>query len=329
MECVQGGELFEHIKNTEISEREACLITHQTLEALQYLHMCGIVHRDLKPENIMVELDQDSGEVHQVKLTDFGLSKIIVPGEVMMESCGTPAYVGPEVLHKEGYGKEVDIWSTGVILYTMIARALPFHSQDKKRTFQLIKTADPDLESEIWTTISPECKDLIRKMLTKVPAQRITIDEALKHSWFEKYKDYISGIKHKYHPKLDEESGLIIKPNALRKSSKDVSVKISQMQLMMSMTDYAQQVDESSNSNKHQKLNMPESINPIGLFEHAKKNDVKPVRPLVGVRNSRVDAIRGGLASHGIKGTKSDPSRTFQPSKNFDFGAILDHEKQN
>ena len=56
---------------------------------------------------------------------------------------------------------------------------------------------------------------------------------------------------------------------------------------------------------------MPESINPIGLFEHAKKNDVKLVRPLVGVRNSRVDAIRGGLASHGIKGTKSDPSRTF------------------
>ena len=108
--------------------------------------------------------------MHQVKLTDFGLSKIIVPGEVMMESCGTPAYVGPEVLHKEGYGKEVDIWSTGVILYTMIARALPFHSQDKKRTFQLIKTADPDLESEIWTTISPECKDLIRKMLTKVPS---------------------------------------------------------------------------------------------------------------------------------------------------------------
>ena len=64
MECVQGGELFEHIKDTEINEREACLITNQVLEALQYLHMCGIVHRDLKPENIMVELDQATGEVH-------------------------------------------------------------------------------------------------------------------------------------------------------------------------------------------------------------------------------------------------------------------------
>lgn len=132
MECVQGGELFEHIKETEISEREACLITNQILEGLQYLHMCGIVHRDLKPENIMVELDDATQEVHQIKLTDFGLSKIIVPGEVMFESCGTPAYVAPDVLLKQGYTKEVDIWSTGVILYTMIARALPFHSADKK-----------------------------------------------------------------------------------------------------------------------------------------------------------------------------------------------------
>lgn len=59
MECVQGGELFEHIKEAEISEREACLVAHQILEALQYLHMCGIVHRDLKPENIMIELDDE------------------------------------------------------------------------------------------------------------------------------------------------------------------------------------------------------------------------------------------------------------------------------
>ena len=100
MECISGGELFEHIKDYEISEREACLVTHQVLSALQYLHMCGIVHRDLKPENIMIELDSTSGstEIHQVKLTDFGLSKIIVPGEIMQESCGTPAYVAPEVL---------------------------------------------------------------------------------------------------------------------------------------------------------------------------------------------------------------------------------------
>lgn len=80
----------------------------------------------------MVTMDDITNEVHQVKLADFGLSKMVIPGEIMYDSCGTPAYVAPEVLKKGGYGKEVDVWSTGVILYTMIARALPFHSTDKK-----------------------------------------------------------------------------------------------------------------------------------------------------------------------------------------------------
>ena len=146
-----------------------CLIANQILEALQYLHLCGIIHRDLKPENIMVELDEEGAnhEVHQIKITDFGLSKVIVPGELMFESCGTPAYVAPEVLHKNGYQHEVDIWSTGVILYTMLARALPFHSSDKKNTFRLIKEADPDLSSECWQGISEKCKDFIKKTLIK------------------------------------------------------------------------------------------------------------------------------------------------------------------
>ena len=103
MECMQGGELFDHIKDNEIQEKEAALITFQILEALQYLHLAGIVHRDLKPENILVERDPQTNEVSHVKLTDFGLSKIIVPGEIMMDSCGTPAYVAPEVLTKHGY----------------------------------------------------------------------------------------------------------------------------------------------------------------------------------------------------------------------------------
>lgn len=120
-------------------EKEAALIAHQILEALDYLHLCGIVHRDLKPENILVRCDPDTHVAQQVKLTDFGLSKIIVPNEQMFDSCGTPAYVAPEVLSKKGYGKEIDIWSTGVILYTMLARSLPFHSSDKKKTFKLIK----------------------------------------------------------------------------------------------------------------------------------------------------------------------------------------------
>ena len=86
------------------------------------------MHRDLKPENILVEKDPRNEEVTQIKITDFGLSKIVVPNEKMMESCGTPAYVAPEVLLKKGYKKEVDMWSAGVIYYTLICRQLPFQS---------------------------------------------------------------------------------------------------------------------------------------------------------------------------------------------------------
>jgi len=94
--------------------------------------MSGIVHRDLKPENILIEKNPESEEVTQIKVTDFGLSKIAGPTELMMESCGTPAYVAPEVLHKKGYKKEVDMWSAGVIFYTLCCRQLPFQMNDKK-----------------------------------------------------------------------------------------------------------------------------------------------------------------------------------------------------
>ena len=198
MECMEGGELFDHIKEYEISEREAALIVSQIMEALQYLHTCGVVHRDLKPENILVECDEQTHEVINIKLTDFGLSKIVMPGEVMFDSCGTPAYVAPEVLTKQGYSKEVDVWSTGVILYTMLARALPFHSSDRKKTFKLIKEAEPDFETEAWVSVSEECKDLIRKMLIKNPKERIGIDEALKHPFILKYQDFICESKKQF-----------------------------------------------------------------------------------------------------------------------------------
>ena len=114
-----------------------------------------------------------------MKLTDFGLSKIVVPGELMFESCGTPAYVAPEVLWKQGYGKEVDVWSAGVTMFTIIAKALPFHSNNRKKTFELIKEGEPNFSQEAWFHVSRECKDLIKKMLIKNPKERITIDQAL------------------------------------------------------------------------------------------------------------------------------------------------------
>ena len=125
-----------------------------------------------------MEVDEAVSEVVQIKLTDFGLSKIVVPSELMYESCGTPAYVAPEILTKQGYHKEIDIWATGVTLFTMLARALPFHDSNRKKTFELIKEAEPAFKQAVWSSISQECQDLIRKMLIKNPKERITIEQA-------------------------------------------------------------------------------------------------------------------------------------------------------
>ena len=123
-------------------------------------------------------------EVSQIKVTDFGLSKIVVPDEIMMESCGTPAYVAPEVLLKKGYRKEVDMWSAGVIFYTLVCRQLPFQSQDRKTTFNHIMEKDPDYENHCFNRFSLHVKDLLSKMLVKNPQERITPEAALNHPFF-------------------------------------------------------------------------------------------------------------------------------------------------
>ena len=99
----QNGELFEHIKLYEIEEKEIALIMYQLVEAIQYFETSGIVHRDLKPENILIEKDNRTQQISKIKITDFGLSKIVTPSEKMFDSCGTPAFVAPEVLMKKGY----------------------------------------------------------------------------------------------------------------------------------------------------------------------------------------------------------------------------------
>ena len=107
-------------------------IIKQALEALGYLHACGVVHRDIKPENILVELEDPVHEslksqaLKCIKITDFGLSKIMTPKDEVVDCCGTPAYVAPEILQKTPYGPAVDIWALGIVFYLMIAKALPF-----------------------------------------------------------------------------------------------------------------------------------------------------------------------------------------------------------
>ena len=108
----------------------------------------------------------------------------MVPDEEMIESCGTPAYVAPEVLHRKGYRKQVDMWSAGVIFYTLVCRQLPFQSQDRKTTFNQIKEKQPDMDNFAFRRFSKETKDIIKQMLQKIPERRITPANALKHRYF-------------------------------------------------------------------------------------------------------------------------------------------------
>ncbi|KAG2456124.1 KCC2A kinase, partial [Polypterus senegalus] len=159
----------------------------QILEAVLHCHQMGVVHRDLKPENLLLASKTKGAAV---KLADFGLA-IEVEGDqqawfvfmFLAGFAGTPGYLSPEVLRKDPYGKPVDLWACGVILYILLVGYPPFWDEDQHRLYQQIKAGAYDFPSPEWDTVTPEAKDLINKMLTINPAKRITAAEALKHPW--------------------------------------------------------------------------------------------------------------------------------------------------
>ncbi|XP_069773974.1 calcium/calmodulin-dependent protein kinase type II subunit beta isoform X28 [Narcine bancroftii] len=181
-DLVTGGELFEDIVAREYySEADASHCIQQILEAVLHCHQMGVVHRDLKPENLLLASKCKGAAV---KLADFGLA-IEVQGEqqAWFGFAGTPGYLSPEVLRKEAYGKPVDIWACGVILYILLVGYPPFWDEDQHKLYQQIKAGAYDFPSPEWDTVTPEAKNLINQMLTINPAKRITAIEALKHPW--------------------------------------------------------------------------------------------------------------------------------------------------
>ncbi|XP_014599650.1 PREDICTED: calcium/calmodulin-dependent protein kinase type II alpha chain isoform X12 [Polistes canadensis] len=181
-DLVTGGELFEDIVAREFySEADASHCIQQILESVHHCHHNGVVHRDLKPENLLLA---SKAKGAAVKLADFGLA-IEVSGEsqAWYGFAGTPGYLSPEVLKKEPYGKPVDIWACGVILYILLVGYPPFWDDDQHRLYAQIKAGSYDYPSPEWDTVTPEAKNLINQMLTVNPSKRITANEALKHPW--------------------------------------------------------------------------------------------------------------------------------------------------
>ncbi|GIX65341.1 calcium dependent protein kinase CDPK7 [Babesia caballi] len=180
MELVRGGELYDLINQRHrFTEAHTHRIICQLLQIVAYLHKCGIIHRDIKPENILLT---DKSEAATIKLTDFGLSTLCGPKELLTQPCGTMAYVAPEVLTLEGYNQKVDVWSIGVIMYLLLRGRLPFPVK-QVITVDLRQHYRVRFDSKHWDVVSPSAKDLIARMLQPDPAARITVFEALEHIW--------------------------------------------------------------------------------------------------------------------------------------------------
>ena len=181
-DLVTGGELFEDIVAREYySEADASHCIQQILESVNHCHTNNVVHRDLKPENLLLA---SKAKGAAVKLADFGLA-IEVQGEqnAWYGFAGTPGYLSPEVIKKEPYGKPVDIWACGVILYILLVGYPPFWDEDQYNLYSQIKNGAYDYPTPEWDTVTPEAKNLINRMLQVNPAARITATDALKHPW--------------------------------------------------------------------------------------------------------------------------------------------------
>ncbi|VDK83534.1 unnamed protein product [Litomosoides sigmodontis] len=190
MELLEGGELLTRIKKMEtFTEAQACKIMKQLVSAVSYLHFRNVVHRDLKPENIIFE----SNEPHaKLCLVDFGFARLLPSAtENLMTPCFTLHYAAPEVLESDDqlpqYNEQCDLWSLGVILFTMLSGNVPFHARSKCESaadiMRRIRNAEFSFDASQWRDISIEAKTLITLLLTVDPTKRLSLDELQCHPW--------------------------------------------------------------------------------------------------------------------------------------------------
>ena len=188
MEYCSGRDLFSYLKkrNFKINEENAAIIMNKICRAVFYFQSYfGVIHRDLKPENILMTSEGDNADI---RILDFGLSKITIPNEKCTEPYGTLTYCAPEIILDEPYSKEIDMWSLGVMTYLMVSGSLPFNSEEDNDIARKIVYDQADFsKNSSWKSLSYECIDFIKKLLEKDSKKRMVIEEALKHPWFKKY----------------------------------------------------------------------------------------------------------------------------------------------
>ncbi|XP_019746107.1 ribosomal protein S6 kinase alpha-5 isoform X3 [Hippocampus comes] len=191
LELLGGGELLERIRRKRhFSETEASGIMRKLVSAVSHMHDVGVVHRDLKPENLLFT---DESESSEIKIIDFGFARLKPPDNQLLKTpCFTLQYAAPEILKYDGYDESCDLWSLGVILYTMLSGQVPFQCQEQSLThtsaeeiMKKIKQGDFSFEGEAWRNVSQQAKDLIQELLTVDPSKRIKMCGLRYNAWLQ------------------------------------------------------------------------------------------------------------------------------------------------
>ncbi|PLW36179.1 hypothetical protein PCANC_03642 [Puccinia coronata f. sp. avenae] len=236
-ELASGGELFQRIYDQgKFTEKDAIKVIRATLSGINYLHSHQIVHRDLKPENLLyktrAELDPTGSDLlrpkssiilsgspilskpspsedhndDQLVIADFGIaSSLSSENELLTTMCGSPGYAAPEILNNQGHGKPVDLWSIGVVTYTLLCGYSPFRSENRAELIKETTRAKVEFHQRYWTNISQAAKEFILGLLKPNPDDRMTAEQALQHHWvmgqIESEHDISDGLRKHWIPR--------------------------------------------------------------------------------------------------------------------------------
>ena len=183
MELAKGGDMYDRISITskgKMSEKDAAASFSQVLSAIHHMHDKHVMHCDIKPENILYM----SPEEDLVKVADFGFAQLLDHGCYMLKYQGTLTYTAPEVIDGQVYDSKADMWSLGVLLYSMLAGFAPFGQREpQSRVVNRIRACQLNFNYEVFRAVSPDAVDLIQKLVVPSPQQRLSAAEALQHPW--------------------------------------------------------------------------------------------------------------------------------------------------